>query len=538
MDAEQVALWAAALMATPTMYAAVIWTSRYWWLRKLSIERLHQAVLADRFFFVLWPMAMALFVAALLWDALLPDRTDQQILGVLPVRSRTVAAARLAAALATGLVIVAGVTLPAAVIYAAAGAVDPSGGNVVGIAVGQSIAGIAAGVFAMAIALAVRGTLAVVFGVAGSARAAVLIQFAAVVLVIEAFMFLPGMLPPIVRALLAGQVHGLATIPVTFMGLYALFAGPHAEQLIGGAPVAALWMLGAAAAALACLGPAARNARRAIEARQPRGAASHALVPLLALARLLPRRDTRARFVFIVRTLLRSRRHVLAVASYAGVGVAIAATRFVSASLRGRPIPLDVPATPLVAVPMVLTFFLVLGVRAAFAVPSDAAASWVFRVVGPATVLEARPATRLALWTIAVLPVTLAATAIATALWGAADALAVAAMHAASGVLLCEVVMRGVDGLPFTRPRFVSPTSLKVGMPIVVFGLVVYGVELSIVQRWALGSTPATVGYVAAMLGCAVAAAWLGRRRVAATPVAFEVPVDGVTSLDLRSALQ
>lgn len=538
MDAEQVALWAVVLMATPTLYAAFIWTSRYLWLRKISIERLHQAVLADRFFFVLWPMAMALFVAALLWDALLPDRTDQQILGVLPVRSRTVAAARLAAAFVTGLVVVAGVTVPAAVLYAAAGAVDPSVGGVVGIAFGQSLAGMAAGLFALAVALTVRGALAAVFGVAGSARAAVLIQFAAVALIVEAFLFLPGMLPPMVRAVIAGQVEGVATLPVTFMGLYALFAGPHAEKLTGGAPAAGVWVVAAVAASgLACLAPAAWNARRAIEARQSSGRASLALAPFLALARLLTRRDARARFLFVVRTLLRSRRHVLTVASYAGFGVAIAATRLVSASLRGRPIPLEVPSTALVAIPMVLTYFLVLGVRVAFAIPSDPAAAWVFRIAGPATVLDARPATRLALWAIAVLPVTLLAVVSAAWLWSIPEAVAVGVMHAASGVMLCEVVMRGVDGMPFARPRHVSATSLKVGIPVVAFGAIVYAVELSSLQRWTLDSPQAVAAYAGGMAALAVGAAWLGRRRVAAMPVAFDAPTDGLTALDLRSML-
>lgn len=94
VDAEQFALWGAALLATPPLYAAMIWPSRYPWLRRQGLEVLHTAVVSDRLFFVAWSLLVAGLVGALLWDALFSDRTDQQVLGVLPVRGRTVAAAR------------------------------------------------------------------------------------------------------------------------------------------------------------------------------------------------------------------------------------------------------------------------------------------------------------------------------------------------------------------------------------------------------------------------------------------------------------
>ncbi len=45
----------------------------------------------------LYGMLATALLAALTWDALFPDRTDQEIVGVLPVRPRTLAGARLAA---------------------------------------------------------------------------------------------------------------------------------------------------------------------------------------------------------------------------------------------------------------------------------------------------------------------------------------------------------------------------------------------------------------------------------------------------------
>ena len=64
----------------------------------------------------------------------------------------------------------------------------------------------------------------------------------------------------------------------------------------------------------------------------------------------------------------------MTLATYLGLGLALAGTRLLSARVRGRPLPLDQPFDYLLAIPLVLTFALVLGVRAAFAVPADSSA--------------------------------------------------------------------------------------------------------------------------------------------------------------------
>ena len=140
VDADQFVLWGAALVATPLLFNTVTWTSRYPWLRHRSLEVLHDAVLADRLFFVTWPMLVMWVVGALVWDGLVPDKTDQQVLGVLPVGSRRIAAARLAAAWLTAIVLLAGIVVPPALAYGLAGGAHPSVGPRLGIMAGQAVA--------------------------------------------------------------------------------------------------------------------------------------------------------------------------------------------------------------------------------------------------------------------------------------------------------------------------------------------------------------------------------------------------------------
>ena len=507
IDAEQFALWGAALLATPLLYAALTWPSRYPWLRARSLEQLQSAVLADRLFFVIWPMLVALFVGALLWDGLFPDRTDQQVMGVLPVRSRTVAAARVAAALSSMAVLLAGISLPAAVMYALAGAAHPSVGRVPGIFVGHMAASVSAGLFAFGVLLTARGAIALAVGASAAARIAVVLQLVSVVVIFESFMFLPGILPGITRQLLAvGPDATVAWPPAWFIGVYAVFAGPHSALLAPMSLIAAAALVTALAAALAVyIAPARLNARRAVESRDTDHTSSPLVAPLLACGAVLRRPSARARYAFTIRSLTRSRRHLLSLATYLGLGVALAGTRVLSASIRGRAQPLDQPVDYLLVVPLVLTFFLVLGVRAAFAVPTDVPANWVFRVVGPRTLLDSRSAARLAFHALAVLPVSVMTVVAAGWLWGWQTALAVTAMHGASGLLLCETALRGHESVPFTKARALSTSSMKVGVAAALGAIYVFAFRLDDLQLWALGSLSRTMGYVVVALTATVA---------------------------------
>jgi len=397
IDADQFALWGTALLATPMLYAALIWPTRYLWLKQHSMAALHDAVLSDRLFFIIWPMLVALLVGALMWEALFPDRTDQHVLGVLPVRSRTVSAARLSAAGLSVTALVTAISLPAAAIYAAGAAVDPSVGTLTGIFVGQLLAAVSAGLAAFSALLVARATVALVAGASWAARAALALQVVAVVGTVEAFMFLPGLQRAVVRSLSAPEAEMASVVPPGwFMGVYALFAGPREAALL---PFAAPALVTVCAMVLLAvvlyLVPARVNARRVVESRGGEGTKSLAVAAVQKFGGLLPNARDRARFVFVLLTVARSRRHLLMVATHVGLGLAVAGTPIVSASLRGRGPDVMHPTAAILAVPLALTYALMLGLRAAFAVPSDLAANWTFRVAGPRSVLDSRAASRL-----------------------------------------------------------------------------------------------------------------------------------------------
>ena len=272
VDADQFVLWGAALLATPLLFNTVTWTSRYPWLRHRSLEALHDAVLADRLFFVTWPMLVMWLVGALVWDGLVPDKTDQQVLGVLPVGSRRDRRGAAGRGVAHGDRCCSRASScrrrwptgwPAAR--------TPRSVRAWASSAGQAIASFAAGLFAFSTLLALRGALVCVVGGAAAARAAVALQLVSVVVLVETFLFLPGLMPAAMRAVSEGGPL-LWAPPVWFLGVYASFAGPRADLLTPLAPLA-VERAGAVDAGRrggVYLLPATWNARRVMEAVEPR----------------------------------------------------------------------------------------------------------------------------------------------------------------------------------------------------------------------------------------------------------------------------
>ena len=536
--AEHFVIWGGALLATPTLLYTVRTTSAYPFFRWRSLEMLQMVALGDRLFFIVWAMLVAMLLVSLLWEGLYPDRTDQQILGVLPVSPRMVAAARVATALGAALVLITAIVVPSAVFYAATSGVHPVLGARLGVMVGQIAGGVGAGMFVFTALMAVRGLLVFVLGAGAAARVAVVLQVITVLLLVEAFLFLPGILPRVLQPLMMpGAAEVSWMIPAWFLGLSVWVAGPHRELLAvtAGDAVAALVAVVGVAVAVYVV-PAPATARRAIEARTTaptRGSGGW----LTAIAsRLVWTRSARAQLAFTLRSLARSPRHQTAIASWLGLALGVGGVRLMAAQVRGRPLALDQPADYLVSLPLVLTFFLVGGLRAAFALPTDLPANWTFRLTAshaPAACIAAR---RGALWLLAVLPVSALTLLAGGWQWGWEPALAVAAMHAVSGMMLCEIAVLDCESIPFTRQRGLSTDSLKLGAPLGLVALIFYAFRLDDLQLLALGATDGVWWYTGIGLLITGAISILGQRRARPPIPSFDAPNEEMTALSLSGA--
>ena len=139
---------------------------------------------------------------------------------------------------------------------------------------------------------------------------------------------------------------------------------------------------------------------------------------LLVNGILLRTPSQRAAFHFIWQTTLRSRTHRLLVAAYAGVGLGLVFQGLTGATAAGNRSWWQHPQGALLPVPLVLSLFLLLGLRHAFAVPTELRANWLFQLSATGDPREYRAGVRKAVMLVGILPLFSLLLPLHAALWG------------------------------------------------------------------------------------------------------------------------
>lgn len=505
-DPLQFLLWGLALAMMPPLVTSVSRMLRYNAISPLATpDAIARLVLHDRLFFVIYGMLAAALLAALLWDALFPDRADQEIIGVLPVRPRTLAAARLASSVGTALAFAATLSVPAGFFYGFAQLALPgASGWWLRLVAGHVIATMAASTFVFLALMAFRALIAISAGERIAARVAVALQLLTVVSFVEVFLFLPGVLAALTRQMQSG-LSGSSPLPLVWFGsLYAWLADGQSAWL-GMAATAAIATVGAAAAViLLSLVPAAWIGRRVLET-STRERAGGLMIVGRAIARLsIGSPAVRGMFLFALASLMRSRRHALVLATYLGLATALSVVQLISAFYSRRGLVLDTPGVVLLQVPMVLVFFAAFGLRSAFAIPTDVDANWPFRLAAP-TARQTVSVTRRLMLTLGIVPITVIWLTVTATLWPLRDAVIAALFVLVSGLALVEFAVGNWTKVPFASAHEPATVTMRSRWPFFVFALHMFGFILAAVQREALRSTTATLWYLGIGLAITVA---------------------------------
>lgn len=497
-DPMEFALWMLALIATPPAFFAARQVLTYTGLRNAPIEVVMEVALAHRLFFIIYGMLAAALLASMTWEAVFPDGRDQEIVGTLPVRAHTFAAARLWAAVNTSLVFSAIVNLPAAVIYTAFCAGHPAFGNIIMLLLGHVLGTMLGASLVFFTLLTVRGLAAVILGARAGSWLGAGLQLLAVVLMFEVFFFLPGVLGTLLKAVRSNDPAALMFPPVWFAALHAWIAGEANAQLTSAAQRGALAFLAAALVVVPIyLVPAKWLGRRALERRSRERAAGLTMLVKVVASATGASPAVRGVFQFAVASLLRSRRHLLVLATYFGVASAISVASFWLMEERGS--KLGNPSEWLLALPLVFIFFTVLGLRASFRIPTEIDGNWSFRLMQP-SLSTCVNATVLVMMTLGVLPVTGITIALTLPLWSPVDVLMTAALQLLAGWMLIEIVLTHWSKLPFACAHAPSPDVLKAWWPVYGTAIYLYAFRLSDWQFAALSSSRALAAYVGLLL--------------------------------------
>jgi hypothetical protein len=235
-----------------------------------------------------------------------------------------------------------------------------------------------------------------------------------------------------------------------------------------------------------------------------------------------------AGFFFTLQTLARSAVHRAYLAGYLGAGVAVSVV-MIAVMGRGTGVGEAVaPPAQLMAVQMVLSFFLVFGLRRVFATPSELRANWIFRLSwdndADRYLCGVRRAVKLGL----LLPFFVVLGALQASLWGPQ----VAAAHFLVGWLastcLADAVLLNFFKLPFTC-SYSPKGTLKTRWSLYAVALYAYSVGFTSLERRALESARGVTALVVGLVALATALGAYRRLRSRRDAVLFDDPPEEPT---------
>ncbi len=537
-DPAQFALWTTALVATPPAMYAFSQMFKYSLLRGARPDLVERIIMADRMFFIVYGLIAAALLAAATWDALYPDRDDQEILGALPVRARTVTAARLTSALGVAAAFGVAISAPSAALFSFVSLAGRSLALLPLVMFAHVFATVCGCLTVFSLLLLTRAVVSLILGNAVTDKLATGLQLVTVIALVEVFFYLPSLLPVLMQGMMTGAA-ATAWSPSTWFGsLFNVIAGPRYPVFAGQALRGLTVMLAVVGSVIPMyLLPAHLMARRTLEsqpARRRNGLLAETVRRAVSAAAGTARAASIARFALT--SLARSRRHAVVVVTYAGFGTALALIQVIASGLRTG-IETDAPTGPLLAAPLIVMFFLAAGMRAAFKVPRDFDANWIFRLLAPSAV-EAARGTLATLYVGAIVPITvLSGLAAEWFGWSPAVIWRLVLFEALSGLFLLECMLYGWSLLPFACARPTGAEGVRVKWLAAVGPFLAFTIAGSGLQGAALRSWRFALGFTVALAAATLAISMLRVARLKRERIPFDAVVGHIEVLNLSEAL-
>ena len=465
------------------------------------------ASLIDKLFFLTFSMVVMGFVTVLEWDALFPDRRDFTILIPLPISLPSIFAAKITSLCAFVVVFFAATNAFSTFLYpfiSARGETTFLGA--MGAMFTHATCLLAGTSFIFFLFVALQGTLMNVLSSRAFKRTSTYVQLASVfVLLMMLLLFLDS------DALLESPSHRHYLYyfpPMWFLGLYETMLGwpdplPGSRE-IGIQALTAVIAVSVIAYALSYR----RHVKRSLESEEIFDVVPGKISTLLCTLadRFVVRRPLeQASFYFTGKTMFRSRKHWLYLAAYVGVGFALVLQGLVGAFSRAKPPSIDTPAASLLSIPLVLSFFLLSGMRVIFTMPAELKANWVFQLSEAAGRKECLAGVRKAMFVFGVLPLFAALLPIYIFLWGWAAASFHTFFDIVLSLLLIELLLANFHKIPFTCSYLPGKANITTRWFVYWLGFAIYAYTMASVESWALQNPIRITAFY--LLGLALVAA-------------------------------
>ena len=530
-EAQRLLAQFTALLAAFSLTFAIYFVPRYG-LSTLPFAEIGRLGWVDQDLLIATTMAIAGLFTVLAWNNVLPDRRDCLVLGLLPLRTRTVFLAKVAA-LATALgVAVTALNVFTGLAYPFAIAAPGSGSVGVLRAFGAYwVAMFAAGVLVCCALLAVQGIAAILLGYRLFLKLSSALQLAAFFAILGIYFLKPPF------------SAGMTWLPsFWFLGLFQKLNGSGEFDALAATALRALAIV--CPLAMAAFSLAYHNYNRRVVEQAEIAPGDHSRPAMRGLAylaaKLAPGSVERAILLFTARTIARSRHHRLLLAAYGGIGLAVALAYardllYGSSSFERRWYNphWNEPNPPLLVGSLVLVFFAVIGARAVFSQPIALRANWIFRITAVHSSADYFAGARQALFTLVVAPILLVCAALFLAIWPVDPALRHVALLAAAGILMVQLSLHGFRKIPFACSYLPGKANLHVKLGLFGIGFLFITSQAIELEFQALGNATTYAVLLAVLLALA---AWAHRRNAFAHDAELlfdEVAPSDIETLDL-----
>jgi hypothetical protein len=378
----------------------------------------------------------------------------------------------------------------------------------------------------MAVALAaLQGVLLNVLPQAMFRRISPIIQMAALTVLLTLFLVYP-LIGAAFLILLERSSELLFYFPIFwFVGLYGsqLSVGLNSPVLAALGRQAILGLLVAAGVFAASYALAyRRHARSVLDGAdfKPRGSdTDETRLRLRGLySRILRHPTQRACFGFIGSILTRSPRHQVFLAVYLAIGFSLGLSTLCRVD-RTAAFPFQILDDGMLALPLILSFFVISGLRATFNIPHELSANWLFQLTNSGSPAEYFAATEKFVRFWGVIPFLLFSAILEFSYWTWSEAVFHLFFEGIVSLVLVHVLFSGFRKVPFTCSYFPGKKNLALLGIFYIYGFTAYSSTMVALEHWLMESAFRAV--VFAIGGIALLAVLFQRRHKAA-PLIYE----------------
>jgi hypothetical protein len=208
----------------------------------------------------------------------------------------------------------------------------------------------------------------------------------------------------------------------------------------------------------------------------------------------------RAGYRYAMKTLLRSEHHGLVLGGFFGLGI-VMASQFLFASFNGKQIETgSSPSTEILAIPLILSYCITLGVRFVFDIPTEMRANWIFRLCLDKSRHECVPLARKIVLTFILPWVFAIVLPLYGYLWGWRVGILQAVVVTLWSLLLIDTLLLRFRKIPFTCSFPPFRDSAVVLALTYVLGFFVFALLTSNLEHWGLSNPGLIASLIAIVL--------------------------------------